>query len=76
MATPMYDALVREYRQALRCVPGEQGTDPLPRLADDDDTPLPQTVSVLPSAARRAAVPHQLSRHRGTSGDSPSSPRF
>jgi hypothetical protein len=74
-ATPLYDALVHEYRLALRCVPGDQGTDGQ-QAAASAAALFPQDFAVLPHARRGAgSVPRQASRHRGASGDSPSTAR-
>jgi hypothetical protein len=71
-ATPLYDALVHEYRQALRCVPGDQGHDD---RAAGGAAPFIPEYGVLPYAARRvsatAGVPRQVSRHRRSPGDMP-----
>jgi hypothetical protein len=68
--TPLYDALVHEYRLALRCVPGDQGMDERAAAAALSFT---SEYGVLPYGRRAAsAVPRQVSRHRGASGDSPS----
>jgi hypothetical protein len=76
MTTPLYDALVHEYRLALRCVPGDQETDD--RIAGAG---LGVGVGVsghpdvefgaLPRPRRASGVPRQVSRHRGASDDSP-----
>lgn len=77
-ATPLYDALVTEYRQALRCVPGEYRFDN--RLAAQPSVMPGPSVAAYGSGfhyqfdgfsyARRAhGVPRQISRHRGTPED-------
>jgi hypothetical protein len=67
-ATPLYDALVNEYRLALRAVPGDRGPD-------EDLTAtrlLPSIYGFVPGARRPSiGVPRQVSRHRGASGDVP-----
>jgi hypothetical protein len=66
-ATPLYDALVNEYRLALRTVPGDRGLD------EGLTTRLSPVGYCLVPAARRPPidVPRQLSRHRGAPGDDP-----
>jgi hypothetical protein len=59
--TPIYDALVDEFRLALRAAPGDQGTDERPHgslFAQHYD---------VNSATRQSAVEigHPGSRHRG-----------
>ncbi|HEU5334081.1 MAG TPA: hypothetical protein VFU73_14980 [Actinocrinis sp.] len=66
-ATPLYDALVNEYRLALRAVPGDRGPD-----EDLAARLLPHGYGFVPAARRPAfEVPRQASRHRGASGDVP-----
>lgn len=65
--TPLYDALVNEYRLALRAVPGDRSPDEAltARL-------LPQGYGFVPAARRPPFdMPRQVSRHRGASGDVP-----
>lgn len=71
MATPLYDALVHEYRLALRCVPGDQGTDDRDRHLGLGLLNHPEIIGTLPRPRRPGGVPRQVSRHRGASGDSP-----
>jgi hypothetical protein len=69
--TPLYDALVHEYRLALRCVPGDQGMDERAAAAVSS---FAAEFGVLPYARRGSGsggVPRQVSRHRGASGDAP-----
>jgi hypothetical protein len=73
-ATPLYDALVHEYRLALRCVPGDQGMDDRAAAAVSS---FAAERGVLPFARRGSGgVPRQVSRHRGASGDTPSPARY
>ena len=66
-ATPLYDALVNEYRLALRAVPGDRGPD-----EDLAARLLPHGYGFVPAARRPTfEVPRQVSRHRGASGDVP-----
>lgn len=64
-ATPLYDALVDEFRLALRTVPGEQTPE------DQAEGPPLRIEPGFASIARRVAVgvPRQMSRHRGAPGD-------
>ncbi len=77
-ATPLYDALVTEYQQALRCVPGEYRFEN--RMAAQPSLlPGPSTTAHgsgfhyqfdgLTYARRAHGVPRQVSRHRGTPED-------
>jgi len=87
--TPLYDALVHEYRQALRCVPGDNGSEErcatlsavsaaAASSSSSSSPSSPHELGILPGYARRAAgaVPRQVSRHRGASGDAPSPVAF
>lgn len=66
-ATPLYDALVNEYRLALRAVPGDRGLD-----EDLTAALLPHGYGFVPAARRPSFdMPRQMSRHRGASGDVP-----
>ncbi len=69
-ATPLYDALVDEYRLAFRAVPGERG--PEEDLAATRMVPQAQAYGFVP-AARRPPVdsPRQASRHRRAPGEMP-----
>jgi hypothetical protein len=69
VATPLYDALVHEYRLALRWVPGDQNTDG--RSSGIGSAPRPDVEFNTPYPRRTGGVPRQVSRHRGISGDSP-----
>jgi len=87
-ATPLYDALVHEYRQALRCVPGEHVFDS--RLPASQSAPpvavptpaiptapnFPHELDALPYSRRVSGVPRQVSRHRGAAGDAPGQGRW
>ena len=70
MTTPLYDALVHEYRLALRCVPGDQETDD--RLSGVGASHHPDVeFGALPRPRRAGGVPRQVSRHRGAPSDAP-----
>jgi len=74
---------VHEYRQALRCVPGEYSHDsrlaapspPIPGTIPAPAIPatsgFPHQLDALPYGRRANGVPRQVSRHRGTAGDGP-----
>src|SRR5262249_53949103 len=66
-ATPLYDALVNEYRLAMRTVPGDRGPE-----EHVGDILFPRGYGLVP-VARRAprSLPRQVSRHRRASGDGP-----
>lgn len=69
-ATPLYDALVDEYRLAFRAVPGERS--PEEDLTATRMVPQTQAYGFVP-AARRGPTdsPRQVSRHRRAPGDMP-----
>ncbi|MBS2964215.1 hypothetical protein KGA66_14240 [Actinocrinis puniceicyclus] len=76
-ATPLYDALVLEYRLAQRCVPGDRGADPRAAVRAASALPaaagFPHASGALAHARPAVAVPRQVSRHRGTSRDASAS---
>jgi hypothetical protein len=75
--TPLYDALVLEYRMALRCVPGDRGIDPRAAIrgvpADavriSATVGFPHDIDALSYSRSAGAVPRQLSRHRAAGRD-------
>jgi hypothetical protein len=70
--TPLYDALVDEYRLALRTVPGDH-------VADEHlvNPRVPAVEFSFTPIARQSPVgfPRQVSRHRGTPEDEPTDGR-
>jgi hypothetical protein len=59
--TPLYDALIREYRRALRATPGDRSDEPVRAVAG----------FTIPAQSRRPPV-----RRDGASGAAPTPPRM
>jgi hypothetical protein len=69
--TPLYDALVREYRHALRAIPGDRTDEPAAAAATMPAT-VPTEGGYLPPALAR--WPH--ARRAATSAGGPKPPRM